>query len=73
MSGSAGRTVSCRAILNSTIPIRKQGKYHREADLDEPPKNSMNVTSEVIVTGLHWTSDKNKKLLLVAYMHHGIM
>ena len=50
------------------------GQWLQEAELGEPPKSSYNRNQEILITSLHWTSsERNSSLLMVTYMHHGIL
>ncbi|KAL7280904.1 hypothetical protein ACG7TL_005848 [Trametes sanguinea] len=43
-------------------------------DLGTPPKNSQNEAQEVVISSVHWTvSRAGESLLIVTYLHHGIV
>ncbi|KAI1783092.1 WD40-repeat-containing domain protein [Ganoderma leucocontextum] len=48
------------------------GQWKHLLDLPQPPKNSTNEDSEVLVTSIHWTRSKDhSSILLVTYLYHG--
>lgn len=56
---------------HSNYALFEPDKWYQLAELEQPPRSSINMSEEVLVTGLHWTPDKRN--LLVTYMHHGIV
>ncbi|KAH9933283.1 WD40-repeat-containing domain protein, partial [Fomitopsis serialis] len=50
-----------------------QDTWTEVADVEPPPRTSLNATRDVIVTSLHWTTTRRRPSVLVAtYMNHGI-
>ncbi|EIW65129.1 uncharacterized protein TRAVEDRAFT_42513 [Trametes versicolor FP-101664 SS1] len=50
------------------------GLFQHIIDIPKPPRSSHNEDSEVLVTGVRWTTSKRRSsLLLVSYMFHGMV
>ncbi|KAI0646434.1 WD40-repeat-containing domain protein [Trametes meyenii] len=52
---------------------QRAGDWHREAELQTPPKTSFNRCLQVVVTSIHWINgSRGRQQLVVTYLNHGV-